>query len=147
MFTQKVFIRKNTPELMTKLVAMGRVPFMIDVKLAINDDPKQRENHCNVLTCINDYFALCSDNVGNHYKTGEPTGEFIECAENEEGLFLSLASLRDDSDFMQWFTDGDSWFLSKYVRVMDHIHYEMDGWDTDGFHKATPEELINHFRK
>lgn len=52
----------------------------------------------------------------------------IDCGQNEE-LFLGLASLRDDSDQHQWFTDGEVW------------RKEGDS----GWHKATPQELIKHF--
>lgn len=68
---------------------------------------------------------------------------FIDCTDNEE-LFLSIAALRDDSDYMQWFTDGEKWFQNKQNDV-EVIRY--GAGNPINFHKSTVEELIEHFKK
>ena len=90
-FTQPCFIRKNTPELRKKLEELGynRYPrWMADWS---DDDSR--------------YTYLVADVLYYTYPK-EPTkpknGEYIDCGDNEE-LFLALAALRDDSDYMQWF--------------------------------------------
>lgn len=76
----------------------------------------------------------------------------IDCGDNED-LFLAIAALRDDSDYMQWFTSHEpepndrSMFLCKSENVKDYIHNYMDGWDTEGMTKATVEELVEHFKE
>lgn len=79
------------------------------------------------------------------------TDGFIDCGTNET-LFLAIAALRDDSDKYQWFCDNypdnlKSFFLCEYDDVDEHIHQRMNGWDCVYFHKATVEELINHFNE
>ncbi len=74
----------------------------------------------------------------------------IDCGTNEQ-LFIALAALREDSDKFQWFCDDEeaenkSLFFCEYDDVNMHIHNEMDGWNCEGFHKATPAELIEHFK-
>lgn len=74
----------------------------------------------------------------------------IDCGKNEE-LFLALAALRDDSDFMQWFICGDNESMFKVdkpgMSVEKYIHEYMDGWDTEGYRKATVEEIVKRFSK
>jgi hypothetical protein len=71
-------------------------------------------------------------------------GKFIDCGTNED-LFLALAALMDDIDIHQWFTDGNKWFQCRFLKV--GMHYSdkpeilFERW-----HKATVEELIEHFR-
>jgi len=67
---------------------------------------------------------------------------FIDCGTNEK-LFLALAALRDDSDYMQWFIVinpvgtqkvGD-WYFSDHNRC-----------NRNYVRKVTPDELIEHFK-
>ena len=63
----------------------------------------------------------------------------IDCGTNEE-LFLAIAALRDDSDNLQWFTDGNGyWQLCIGKFRYPNLAYEK-------VHKATVEELIEHFK-
>ena len=54
--------------------------------------------------------------------------------------------LRYDTDDSQWFTDGEDWFLCQYLKV--GMHYQdkpeilFDKW-----HKASVDELIEHFKQ
>lgn len=135
-FTTTCFIRKDTPELREKLEELGyAIMYGYDTGFIITN-PK---------------FGVAFIPVGPKAKVDEnDIGEYIDCGTNET-LFLAIAALRDDSDYMQWFCDDHIdefkyFFLCEYDNVGKHIHEKMDGWDCDGFHKATAAELINHFK-
>ena len=67
----------------------------------------------------------------------------IDCGENI-GLFLAVAALRDDKDYMQWFTNGNEWFQNK----QNDIEVIIYGPNTPiNFRKATINELIEYFTK
>lgn len=85
----------------------------------------------------------------------------IDCGENED-LFLAIAALRDDSDYMQWFVskgwqDGlgnitDKWVLctENTLEELGMIHNSPNTYDRKkyiqfGWHKAIVRELIEHF--
>lgn len=90
-FIQPCFIKKNTPELRKKLEELGYNRYPLWMADWSDDDSR--------------YVYLVTDVLYYTYPQ-EPTkpknGEYIDCGENEE-LFLALAALRDDSDYMQWF--------------------------------------------
>ena len=124
MFTQPCFIRKNTSELRKKLEELG-----------YNRHPSYGDN---------EYLYL---NRGFYHTSvvgySEEIERMIDCGVNEE-LFLALAALRDDSDANQWLTDGKIWGkfgedLSLYpIQIINYL--QLKG------HKATVEELIEHFK-
>lgn len=60
----------------------------------------------------------------------------IDCGDNVE-MFLALAALRDDSDFMQWFCD-DTRTVFDICRKQKY----------DGIfrHKMSAEEIVEHFK-
>lgn len=70
-------------------------------------------------------------------------GKFIDCGTNEE-LFLAIVALRDDTDKNQWFTDGYLWFKCGDEMCDETIEYYINKYCRK-FHKATVEELIEHF--
>lgn len=130
-FTTPCFIRKNTPELRRKLEELGYKHSM------------ECEQPSNTLVAFES--GLFSEKLFPTYPNC-----VVDCGTNET-LFLAIAALREDSDKFQWFCDDysdefKSFFLCEYDNVDKHIHEKMDGWDCDGFHKATAEELINHFK-
>lgn len=88
-FTQPCFIRKNTPELRRKLEELG-------YKKGVSPLPVGQED-------IYDRDIHLFENK-YHFRTYTCYGvkNNIDCGTNEE-LFLALAALRDDSDYMQWF--------------------------------------------
>lgn len=139
-FTTPCFIRKNTPELRKKLEELGysygKPEYYID------DD----DNKYDFIMCHNGRFFLLSQ--ANHViRNGHPLKKHgsINC-ETDEELFLGIAALRDDTDDSQWFTDGEDWFLCQYLKV--GMHYQdkpeilFDKW-----HKASVDELIEHFKQ
>lgn len=70
---------------------------------------------------------------------------FVNCGNNLD-LFLSLAALRNDSDIHQWFTDGVKWVISDVHNLLELKEYfQMEKFDYSKTHKATVEELVNHF--
>lgn len=64
--------------------------------------------------------------------------DLINCIGNP-ALFQAITAMRDDSDYMQWFTDGKWWLLCEYGNIQH-------GRNSPFIHKATREELINHFK-
>ncbi len=86
-------------------------------------------------------------------------GKFIDCGTNEE-LFLAIAALRDDSNYMQWFIT-DSILSVSYDDSIGNDHYFIEPkgimffWDENWnyatiisgrYHKATVNELIEYFK-
>lgn len=65
-------------------------------------------------------------------------------------LFKAVTAMRDDSDYMQWFTDGIHWYLCESVRFQNSSlfdkEYNTQIKDGTGYYKATIEELIEHFK-
>jgi hypothetical protein len=56
--------------------------------------------------------------------------------------------MRDDSDYMQWFTDGDNWRLCTGIDICKEDELDSDIWEFKTYwHKATAEEIIEHFQQ
>ena len=142
-FIQPCFIRKNSPELRKKLEELGYEPNAYESFW--EDDNRY------IITTIGSqgygYYTLCIKNcclLENEL--------FIDCGTNEE-LFLALSALRDDTDINQWFimdcdvylqiNKGD-WFISTDRNKGKHIGTQIDPMYC---HKATVEEIIEHFNK
>ena len=134
-FTTAAFIRKNTPELRNKLEELG---YYLHPE-CIDDDR-------------GDYLF-----VNREYYLNRPLGyleEFsrsIDCGTNEE-LFLAIAALRDDTNYMQWFvctsdykeSDGKEWKVGDFDlnTCPDDFDNILPHW-----RKATVNELIEHFKE
>lgn len=141
-FTTPCFIRKNTQELRRGLKELGY----------FNNSP-QWTNNCSIIWAyqypmkgfdtpnyvIADSFDIPFD------KHSALCGKFIDCGTNEE-LFLAIAALRDDTDKYQWFTDGDKWILCPKTKFSTYWVYNNIDVNTDTIHKATVDELIEHFK-
>ena len=131
MFTQKCFIRKNTPELVDKLSLLG------GRSGAVFFDEKY-----NTLAVEENFFRCVADNTADTLiKQG-----FIDCGTNEE-LFLAIAALRDDSDKFQYFTNGVFWIKCSQLELKHELDNNYEEFCVADFHKATVEELIEHFNK
>lgn len=147
-FIQPCFIRKNTPELRKKLEELGYKPFGSvkyewDTGWGLSTDNR-----------LGEFESFDNNGLENIIKCGAPDYEdSIDCGTNEE-LFLALAALRDDSDINQWFiyntinnTVGKfetiEWVLCKDNNIYDYLN-----WNNcyKYCHKATVEELIEHFK-
>lgn len=137
MFTQKCFIRKNSKELQDEVYRLGG-----------------RRGTClwesefrTLLAVRHDSFRCYDDEWGNTESLIE--GCYIDCGTNEQ-LFLALAALRDDSDVNQWFVNENKscWWkcsLDSFKQDFEESNEDMD-WSYKHFHKATPQELIEHFK-
>lgn len=126
MFTQSCFIRKNTPELRNKLEELG-------YKYGGSDTKSWGSS---ALYCFDGkYYEV--------YPAKPSRYHWIEDCETNEELFLALAALRDDSDYMQWFTDGKKWF--KFGGIIQN-GFIIDKETHLLYHKATAEEIIEYFK-
>lgn len=123
-FTTPCFIRKDNKFIREKLKELG-------YRLIDNDN--QRD-------------GLVADH-GNMYSIFECNliDSTYNCGTNEE-LFLAIAALRDDTDKYQWFTDGDLWILCPEIKFSTYWVYNDIDVNTDTIHKATVNELIEHFK-
>lgn len=146
-FTTPCFIRKNTQELRKKLG-----------KLGYKKNSPNWTDDCNIIWTyqypvkgfdtpnyvIADSFDIPFD------KHSCLCGKFIDCGTNEE-LFLAIAALRDDTDNNQLFTNGKGdWGIYRDgsdggLSGMDFYGVPND-FEIDNYHKATVNELIEHFK-
>lgn len=143
-FTTPCFIRKNTPELRKKLEKLGYKSRTIsnNDKLCLATTANNVYAKYTIIT--NEMF----DSVDPH-RTWNCAGR-IDCGTNEE-LFLAIAALRDDTDDNQWFTNGKGdWGMYRdgsdgNLPGMDFFGMPND-FDLSHYHKATVNELIEHFK-
>lgn len=146
-FIQNCFIRKSTKDLTDKLYRIGNRSGRGYWHSDINT----------LLVCESDQYRCLDDEWGNAVSLTKKG--YINCGTNEE-LFLSIAALRDDSDIHQWFvTDVDQHWVnlglympkgSFEICLIDDKYMYQDGLHLTSAvpsHKATVEELINHFTK
>ena len=143
MFTTPCFIRKNTKELQDKLSKLGYANYYDDERASdgnINDKPflfvdtyiEYDINSENIIEETPYYYCVNTDDL-------DGTDYGIDCGENED-LFLAIAALRDDSDFGQLFVMKDGRFEFGIIpKVPLGDEFGVD-------HKATVEELIEHFK-
>ena len=134
MFTQKCFIRKNTPELVKRLEELG-------YKASFS----ARNGYGEYLYAFNGIV------VGGEYNAYDERAGFIDCNDSEE-LFLAISALRDDTDKNQWFVHDDSdwndkqnifWYKCEEDSIIEDLAYNLMFNDC---HKATVQELIEHFK-
>lgn len=143
-FTTSCFIRKNTEELRKKLEELGyNLLNSGDTTLdAHNYDGKGSHKNIEegraIITSYGNLYGVIY-NVDAVTKKGRS-----DCGTNEE-LFLAIVALRDDTDKNQWFTDGYLWFKCGDEMCDETIEYYLNKYGRK-FHKATVEELINHFK-
>ena len=144
-FTTPCFIRKNTPELRRGLEELG-YNILNSGNTTLDEhnydgkgSHKSIEEGKAIITSYGNLYGVIY-NVDTVTKKGR-----IDCGTNEE-LFLAIAALRDDTDKYQWFTDGDKWILCPKTKFSTYwVYYHIDV-NTDTIHKATVNELIEHFK-
>lgn len=147
-FTTPCFIRKNTPELRKKLEELGY----------IKNSPKWTDD-CNIVWAYQYSEEKGFDTphyvIANAFdipfdKHSRLCGKFIDCGTNEE-LFLAIAALRDDTGDNQLFTnEKDDWGIYRDgsdggLPGMDFYGMPND-FNLSYYHKATVNELIEHFK-
>lgn len=138
MFTQPCFIRKNSKKIAKKLQDIGYYTYHIE---EYEDAPRE---WCTVTEVEADYAGIWCN---------EPKGEYakrcIDCGINEL-LFLAIAALRDDTDRNQWFVHKSGahlWLYSDFDSFKEDFESsnEDEELKAEDYHKATVEELIQHF--
>lgn len=138
-FTTPCFIRKNTADIRNGLYELG---------YNRPTDLIEDERFCIATSSVNyDYHIIKEgsfDDTNSHH-TWNCAGR-IDCGTNED-LFLAIAALRDDTDKYQWFTDGDKWIQCPEIKFSTYWVYNDIDINTDTIHKATVDELIEHFNK
>lgn len=149
-FTTPCFIRKNTKELRKELEELGyEILNSGDTTLdAHNYDGKGNHKSIEegkaIITSYGNLYGVVYD-VDTVTKKGR-----IDCGINEE-LFLAIASLRDDTNNNQLFTnDKGDWGIYRDgsdggLSGMDFYGMPND-FEIDNYHKATVNELIEHFK-
>lgn len=144
-FTTPCFIRKNTETLRKKLEELGyNILNSGNTTLDAhnydgNGSHKSIEEGRAIITSYGNLYGVIYD-IDTVTKKGR-----IDCGTNEE-LFLAIAALRDDTDKYQWFTDGDKWILCPEIKFSTYWVYNDVDVNLDVIHKATVNELIEHFK-
>ena len=148
-FTTRCFIRKNSKELQKKLANIG-----YDICRCVNFEKVEWLHTLPIKGTVHgkgyfdeemEFHDWTVEKELNRFVIGNPT--YIDCGENED-LFLAIAALRDDSDIHQLFTDGENLVKSDIHNLIKFKEYfEGIGFDYHKTHKATVEELIEHFTK
>mgnify|MGYP000071470547 CR=1 FL=1 len=130
-FTTPCFIRKSTYKLRKKLDELGYRLFWAE----LNED-----------LCIftSPEYGLYNIEFFSNIPHPDETDSF-DCGTNEE-LFLAIAALRDDTDKYQWFTDRDKWILCPEIKFSTYWVYNDVDVNLDVIHKASVDELIEHFK-
>ena len=137
MFTTPCFIRNNTPELREKLEKLG---YTCGLYLFGGG-----------FISIDNLFYLRTHPTKGQYQgmqTLMHDSSVIDCGTNEQ-LFLALAAMRDDNDYMQWFVHDE---LQQWVNIDRRINagdmfivmteHNQSDWKC---HKASVKEIIEHF--
>lgn len=149
-FLQPCFIRKNTPKLRKNLEYFGYEPF--------GSVKHEWDTGCGLSTDnrLGEFESFDNNSLENIIKCGSSDYEdSIDCGTNEV-LFLSLAALRDDTDANQWFICDKEYITNNIVeaKVGEWIYIFEDDLEKlpglnfyDYFHKATMEEIVEHFNK
>lgn len=161
-FLQSCFIRKNTPELRTKLKELG---YYICSCAEFEDSIWLRTSFITNKPVIHGIGYFNEDLTGR--KTTQEELDFflsenctsenprIDCGDNEE-LFIALAALRDDTDKNQWFIAKVPLWDETYTGEII-TYFEEGQWFKYNdfpyietmpsyFRKATVEEIIEHFK-
>lgn len=140
-FTTPCFIRKNTANIRNRLEEFGYYcnPYVGWRNLYYN--------LCTNIFGVNLVYSLDDDDTDDL----EKIDGLIDCGTNEE-LFLAIAALRDDTNYMQWFvctsdykeSDGKEWKVGDFDlnTCPDDFYNILPHW-----RKATVNELIEHFKE
>ena len=145
-FIQECFIRKNTPMLLDNLQRLGYdICCCCNFHNAVWLETFIMNQNVHGIGFFDEEFepkGFTVDDVLKRFlyeNENIETDKSIDCQENEE-LFLAIASLRDDTDKNQWFIDDDGNAQLSSVDVFLNDILIKNNW-----HKASVEELIKMF--
>lgn len=152
MFTQSCFIRKNSKELRDKLKGLGHTickccEFDGTDWLKVSCNTKMQYSVHGIGYTEEEYEIYGDITQEEVFQYFLKTTTSIDCGDNEE-LFLAIAALRDDTDKNQyWICDKVSVTIGKTYYPGNYIYYQYDEFfDKQNWHKATVEEIIEHFK-
>lgn len=157
MFTQLCFIRKNSKELQDKVYRLGGRSGTCIWDSEFNT----------LLVADKDHFRCYDDECGNADLL--ISKGYIDCGTNEK-LFLAICAIKNYTDKYQFFVNKDGDFFKCFENEFSHFKFDdkdigkiVNAMETDSFpcsgeplvpyedtkdwHKATVEELIEHFKK
>ena len=147
MFTTSCFIRKNTLELRNKLLKIGHTLCRCtefedaDWLSVSNNNDLYRSVHG--LGYTDETINMSKEDLFNNFLSNT---NHIDCGTNEE-LFLAIAALRDDTDKNQWFTStNDYWYKCLDNKFSKKTANWVSCASADKWHKATVEEITEHFK-
>ncbi len=138
-FLQSCLLRLKTQEIVNKLINLGY------------EFPAKFHHLQNLVTIPykghgwGTLIALKDENVEEFLELNRHNT--IDCGTNEK-LFFALSALNDRTDIMQWFvSERGNWFLC----VVKKFDINLANWlccdRKNEWHKATVEELIEHFSR
>lgn len=130
MFTTPAFTRSGSEKLCKQLKEMGYVGCAIRPGIPMTYLATSPISFGGAFTNITEHQFDSTD----PYVTYNTAGR-VDCGESIE-LFLAIASLRNDHDKDQWFTNADE---SVWEKSSEYVY------EKEGFHKATIMELRKHF--
>lgn len=144
-FKYPIFVKNTSDFLVQKLEQLGYT----------TDTKKSEYTDCIMTSAITQTYLYMNSECFydyNPHSTWNCAGR-VNC-ENNIKLALALAAVNDENDYMQWFTNGTDWKLNmsqKWDNNTDIYSYENNielywEFDSNTYHKATKEEIINHFK-
>lgn len=136
-FIQPCFIRKNTPELINKLISLGYVKALFDEEYTKSE----------AYGLIVDQGDIAPLEHAMQEMELMFTYNFVDCSYNEE-LFIALASMTDDEyGLCDYYIVTDDCYpayekgsIHRALPISSVIHPSC-------YRKATAEELIKHFKE
>lgn len=152
-FTTRCFIRKNSKDIQEKLAEIG-----YSICRCVNFENAEWLNTLPINGTVHGQGYFDSEMEFPDWTVEKELNRFVnenhkyvDCGENED-LFLAIAALRNDSDIYQWFIMDIEAYLNIHVGdwfiATDRIGGKHVGTQIEPLycHKATVEELINHFK-
>lgn len=133
-FTHECILNKNTPEIRKRLEEIGRKYSGYFSKVADGS-----------ILCSSQDFITINEDAYKRFIEEYP--ESFNCGTNEE-LFLAIAGMRDDTDYLQYFVSekdhhGVGLLIPKGSVELCFMIKNLAPY----YHKATVEELIKHFKR
>jgi hypothetical protein len=141
---QSYFIRKNTPKLRDKLKELG---YHICPCALFEDSVWLHTSFLTDEPTVHGIGFVDEEYTGRKtiqeeldfflYENSKSQNPWIDCGDNEE-LFITLAEYKDGTAKNQWFVADNIWV--KCSNDIPDKYIQLNG------HKATPEEIIKHFK-
>jgi hypothetical protein len=162
MFIQPCFIsctnnEKHMYDICVKLRELGYEGIQNDSMRYVDNAVSYAISNCKRNRLYKPIIKTCLYSFEIHYKTTKRL-KGIDCNTNEK-LFLAIAALRDNSDYMQWFKYNNKWYLCEkdnWIEMLPLVSMGREFTDDEAryywitflglFHKATVDELIEKFK-